>query len=461
MGSLSIGSTVGSFPIVHTGMPIVRLSGNLTVNEQLFIGQGVESASDFYGDGNLVVRGSHSSTGKIMQIMNSTGSEAFALYGNGDAYVNRFLGINTNSPGRRLDVNGDGRVRQHMDVGAGSFIDSPGTGSPTLVLGRQSGTPSIEAEDSWLMLESSGSPVGLNYYGSDDILIGNGGGDTQVANGLTVGGTNRSPASRAVIKDSGGARLSLIDPAQGGVGIEYTDSSYKGYHSVDFKVTDANGAAEAGYYANLTDGGHLLLRGQQPSLNIGSSTDNEGLRFTWHDSGRVMLHKSDEHGTTSGGSIFNFYTDGRFEAEELVSTGGGPLAFQLRGDRPGMFFNASNTNQHMRIEANEAGDIRIQAADASGGYEHTVARFDGADRLSDFYSGVNAQGGINIGESQAIADTVNREGAMYYIEGRSDGDGFRCNVLGEWGYMWDHHNLIVSSSEPTGNLHDGMIWIET
>lgn len=461
MGSLSIGTTIGAFPAVHTGMPIVRLGGNLTVNEQLFIGQGVESASDFYGDGNLVVRGSHSSTGKVMQIMNSSGNEAFTIFGSGDAYVNRYLGVNTSSPGRRLDVNGNARIRSHLRVNEGARIDTPNDGSPTMNLGRQSGNESIKSDDGWLIMDSGGTSVGLNYYSSDDIDLARGGGEVHVNNGMVVGGRNKSTATDLAVKDSDGGRMSLLEIGNAGVGIQYDDSTYNGMESVNFLPTDQNGAAESGWYANMANGGHLLLRGQQPSINIGSDTDNEGLNFKWHSSGRIMIHKSNQNGSTSGSSIMNMYTSGTFEATKFLANGGNGEMMELRGNRPRIFFNADGASTYMRIEARENGDLWFQRADSGGGYVQSLAKFDTGARTTTIYGGLGANGGINIGGDQSIHGEINAPGAMYYIEGSYGGSGVRNNVNGSWGYMWDHHNLVVSSSAPTSNLEDGMIWIET
>ncbi len=86
------------------------------------------------------------------------------------------VGIGTTNPGYKLHVSGN------------SFIDAT-SASATLTLGRYSGQPTIKAgtdDSGYLIIDSSGGILGLNWYSSDNIAIAAGGGN------VGIGGTNPS-----------------------------------------------------------------------------------------------------------------------------------------------------------------------------------------------------------------------------------------------------------------------------
>jgi len=117
------------------------------------------------------------------------------------------VGIGTSSPGAKLD------------------IASPKTGS-ALKLGRLSGQPSIKANTDaggYLMMESSGGKVGLNWYAKDDVILANGGGKVGIGTAspgsklhvyandpyLEVQDSNNDGNANIVLSDSEGKQWDL------------------------------------------------------------------------------------------------------------------------------------------------------------------------------------------------------------------------------------------------------------
>ena len=87
------------------------------------------------------------------------------------------VGIGTSNPSYKLDVSGN------------SFIDAT-SASATLTLGRYSGQPTIKAgtdDSGYLIMDSTGGKLGLNWYSSDDVSIGLGGGNVGI--GTSTPGT--------------------------------------------------------------------------------------------------------------------------------------------------------------------------------------------------------------------------------------------------------------------------------
>lgn len=130
--------------------------------------------------------------------------------------TNNRLGIQTTAPAEALDVTGFIRSSSGYKVGTNTVIDSttkvtvqsasgnrvaigkPTNTNATVLLGRASGAPTIKSsgDDRWLIVDSAGQKVALNYFVSDDVLLASGGGKVGVGNtspnfGLDIEGDSR------------------------------------------------------------------------------------------------------------------------------------------------------------------------------------------------------------------------------------------------------------------------------
>ena len=172
------------------------------------------------------------------------------------------VGIGTTNPGYKLHVAGN------------SFIDAT-SASATLTLGRYSGQPTIKAgtdDSGYLIIDSSGGILGLNWYSSDNIAIAAGGGN------VCIGAT--SPVSKLTLEGARNTNTLTLRSTS-------NDSSWAvgdKIGAIDFYSNDASGAG-AGVkasisYENTSSSGatnHLSFRtaGTTPGTN-----NTERMRIT-------------------------------------------------------------------------------------------------------------------------------------------------------------------------------------
>jgi len=75
-----------------------------------------------------------------------------------------------------------------LDVSGNSYIDAT-SASATLTLGRYTGQPTIKAgtdDGGYLLMDSTGGKLGLNWYASDDVSIGLGGGNVGIGTSTPI-----------------------------------------------------------------------------------------------------------------------------------------------------------------------------------------------------------------------------------------------------------------------------------
>lgn len=91
------------------------------------------------------------------------------------SYLMARRGDTSGTTNMSLRVTNSGTLREGMTIrgGGGVSINAPASGW-ALAIGRISGQPSIKSTESWLIMDSNGSPAALNYYVSHPVILGYG-----------------------------------------------------------------------------------------------------------------------------------------------------------------------------------------------------------------------------------------------------------------------------------------------
>ena len=216
-----LNSGANSLDILGTNINLNDSSGNIKLKV-------------FGSTGNVTIQngGSHTDAGFRLDVKGST-----RVQGTGTTSSTTALRVENNNASASLVVLDDGNVGIGIiSPQARLHISSSSTSTPTLLVGRYTGQPSIKASSDanggYLSLDSNGSSTIINHYSSDNIWLASGGGSVAVGHSnplarLHVKGTGTTSATTSLRVENNNASASLVVLGDGNVGIGTTNPQGK------------------------------------------------------------------------------------------------------------------------------------------------------------------------------------------------------------------------------------------
>ncbi|MCK4664885.1 MAG: hypothetical protein KAT68_18585 [Bacteroidales bacterium] len=267
-------------------------------------------------------------------------------------HLNNLMSFSTNNNSDRMVINADGNIGIGTTTPTAKLDIIPTGTQTTLNLGRISGQPSIKTTTDaggYLMMESNGGKLGLNWYVPDNVIIALGGGKVGV-------GTN-TPSALLEIKSKANNHSEL-----------HINTETNGKISI-IRFQDA-GTSTWGFLSNYPSEGKFSLynyqRGKRELVfdangNLGLGTDNPGYKLDVAGTINATDIKINGESISGGSSVWSTSGTNIYRSSGNVGIGTTNPLWQLTV-KDIITINGSN-NQKLHIRPNSGYDGYIYWAE--------------------------------------------------------------------------------------------------